>query len=135
MEQPLAQIVWVKVYFTDQQKMELGNLMAEAVKMIMGKEAELEELKEQYKEAADQIKESIGGYDSDLRAAAQKLRNGYEEIQKECVVKYENNMAKYYDKDTGAFIEEHEITEAEQLRLSGKLVDAETIIREASEED
>ena len=135
MEQPLAQTIWVKVPFTDEQKITLGNLMAEAVKMIIGKEAELESLKEEFKEAADEVKESIGGFESDLRTAALKLRNGFEEVKKECVVRYEDNVAKYYDKDTGVLVDEHEMTEAEQMRLSGKMVDAETVIREANKED
>ena len=135
MEQPLAQTIWVKVPFTDEQKITLGNLMAESVKMIIGKEAELESLKEEFKEAADEVKESIGGFESDLRTAALKLRNGFEEVKKECVVRYEDNVAKYYDKDNGILVEEHEMTEAEQMRLSGKMVDAEQIIRGASEED
>jgi hypothetical protein len=134
-EQPLAQTIWVKVPFTDEQKITLGSLMAEAVKMIIGKEAELEVLKEQFKEAADEIKESIGGFDSDLRTAALKLRNGFEEVKKECIVRYEDNVAKYYDKDTGVLVDEHEMTEAEQLRLSGRMVDADAVIRAESEED
>ena len=135
MNQPLTQTIGVKVPYTDEQKLTLGKLMAESMKMIEGKEAELESLKEQFKEAADEIKDAIAGYDSDLRLAASKLRDGFEEVQKECVVKYEDNIAKFYDKDSGDLVDERELTEAEQMRLSGRMVDAEDVIREASKED
>jgi hypothetical protein len=135
MEQTLTQTIWIKKQYTDEQKLTLGNLMAEAVKMIIGKEAELEALKEEYKEAGDKIKDTISGFHSDLRDAALKLRNGYEEVQRECVISYEGNIIKFADKDTGEIVEEREMTEAEQMRLSGNMVDAEDIIRQARKED
>jgi hypothetical protein len=119
---------WIKIPYTDGEKIDLANQIVEAEASIIGTTEELKGIQDEYK---DKIK----GFQVELHECASKYRKGYEEVQKECFVKYDGDKAIFTDKETGEILEERELTEAEQMRLSGKIVDAEDVIRQASEED
>lgn len=68
-----------------------------------------------------------------LHNCAEKLRSGYEMRKRECDLRYESGLAKYFDRATGEMLEERPLTPTEQLKLSGKWVDAEQVIRADSE--
>jgi|SRR5450759_255679 len=76
----------------------------------------------------------IASRDAEIEVIENKLRNGYEQTPIQCVVEYEDNKAKYYNKTTGEFIEERSLTEQEQMKLAGGWTDADKIIRAVSDE-
>ena len=127
-EQQLTQTVWIKKPFTVEQKIELGKVMADADGEMNAKAEELKEIRDAFKDGIDELADK-------LHDAAKKLRQGYEEIRKECVATYEGTIVRFADKDTGEIVEEREMTEDEQMRLSGQMVDAEQVIRMARAKD
>ena len=76
----------------------------------------------------------IASVEAEIGVIENKLRNGYEQVPVQCVVKYEDNKAKYYQKSTGEFVEERSMTEQEQMKLAGGWVDAEKVIRAVNDE-
>lgn len=134
-EQLITEFVWVKKEFTPEQKIELGEKMADADERLSGKEAELDSATEAFKDRRKTLESEMTTISQELHEHARKFRQGYEEIHVECTVKYEGNRKLSYAKDTGALVEDREMTEAEQMRLSGNMVDAEAVIREARKED
>lgn len=134
-EAPLTQVIWVKRDFTDEEKIELGRQMADADERLSAKSDELDAEADAFKETRKRLEGEMSAIQLELHDHAKMFRRGYEEIRKECTVKYDGNRAMFYDKDTGELVEDRELTEAEQMRLSGKAVDAEDVIREARKED
>ena len=127
--------VWVKKALTDEQKIELGQKMADADERLSEKSDELADEAEAFKDTRKRLEGEMTAIQSELHDHAKLFRQGYEEIRKECVATYEGTKVTFADKDTGEIVEEREMTEAEQMRLSGNMVDAEDIIRKAREED
>lgn len=135
-KQPLTQMVWVKKLFTDEQKIELGKQMADAEERLSAKSEELDAEADAFKETKKRLEGEMSGIQTELHDHAKMFRQGYNEVQVDCFVTYyDDKMVRFTDKVTGEVVEEREMTEAEQLRLSGKMVDAEQVIREASKED
>lgn len=134
-EQQLTQTIWVKKPYSPEQKIELGRQMADADERLAKKEGELDAETDAFKETRKQLEGEMSAIQLELRNHARMFRQGYEEVKKDCLVKYDGTRAMFYDKDSGELVEDREMTEAEQLRLSGKAVDAEDVIREARKHD
>ena len=122
----IGQVIWVKHAFADKEITELAHKMARA-------EAVISEKQDALKSVTTAIKAEIAMQEMELHSSAEKLRTGYEMRSKECNVKYENDLIKFVDKETGEVLEERPMTKDEQLRLTGERVDAEQIIREDNE--
>ncbi len=128
-EARLTETIWVKHSFTGEESMALGQKMAQAESIISEKADEL-------KSVSTTIKADIAAQEGVLHSCAEKLRTGYEMRQQECFADYSvKGRVKYIAKDTGEVLEERDLTEDEQLRLSGKRTDAEDVIRGAAEEE
>ncbi len=125
----LIETIWVKHLFTSEESMSLGQKMAQAESIIGAKSDEL-------KSVSTTIKADIASQEGVLHSCAEKLRTGYELRQQECFADYSvKGRVKYIAKDTSEILEERDLTEDEQLRLSGKRTDAEDIIRQSTEEE
>ena len=124
----LTETIWTKHVFSGDEVLELGQKMARAESIISEKA-------DQLKSVTTAIKAEIASHEAILHACAEKLRTGYEMRPKDVDISYEKGIVKYVDKETGEILEERPMTQDEQLRLSGKRIDAEDIIREASEEE
>ncbi len=124
----LTETIWIKHTFNEREIVELAQKMARAESIISEKADEL-------KSVSTAIKVDIAVQEGILHACAERLRSGYEMRPRECVVTYEKGTAVYADKNTGEIVESRPMTQEEQLRLSGKRIDAEQIIRQASEEE
>jgi hypothetical protein len=131
----MTHVVWVKKPLTPEQKIELGQKMADADERLSAKSDELEAITDTFKETRKQLEGEMSAIQDELHAHATSFRRGYEELRRECVATYEGTKVSFADKDTGEIVEEREMTEAEQMRLSGNMVDAEDIIRKAREEE
>jgi hypothetical protein len=127
-KETLTQTVWVKIPYTNEQKIEFADAMVQADSMINDKHDELKAIQDDYKEQIKVLE--VAFHD-----AALKYKKGYDEVKKDCIPTYEGNIVRYADKDTGEIVEEREMTEAEQLRLSAKLIDAEEVIRQSHKEE
>lgn len=128
LQDPMMQILQVKRPYEDKEMIEYSHNIADALGVITEKELEL-------KEFASEIKSAIAEQDDIVTACAVKIRMGYEMIPVECVVTYDKNIVTFVSKETGEIVEQREITEEEQMRLTSKWVDAEQVIRESSEEE
>ena len=134
-EPQLTHTVWVKVPFGDEKKLEVAKQMADTEAQMFAKSEELDLEANAFKETKKRLEGEISAIQLRLHDHAVQFRQGYEDVKHECIAAYHDNMVKFTDKDTGEVVEERPMTEAEQLRLSGKMVDAEQVIRQASEED
>ncbi len=132
-EQLTTEFVWVKKQFTPEQKIELGEKMADADDRLSKKETELTMAAEAFKEQRKALEGEITVISQELHNHARKFRAGFEEVHIECTVKYGGNRRLSYSKDGGELVEDRELTEAEQMRLSGNMVDAEQVIRHAND--
>jgi hypothetical protein len=124
----ILETLWLKHTLTADENLALAQSMARA-------EAVINEKADELKSVSTTIKAEIATQEGILHSCAEKLRSGYEMRQRQCRVTYDKGIIKYVDKDTGEILEERPMTQDEQLRLTGNRVDAETIIRQASEED
>lgn len=88
-----------------------------------------------HKEAMTLLKEANEKESEKVASIIAIYDKGYESKMVECVAKYEKGEATFTDVHTGEVVEQRAITEEEQLRLSGKSIDAEQIIRQASKEE
>lgn len=123
----MTHVIYVKYVFSDNELLELSRKMARS-------EAAINEKMDELKSISTSIKADIAAQEGILHSCAEKLRSGYEMRQKETRVEYSNGIVAYVDKTTGEILEQREMTEDEQLRLTGKRIDAEDIIRESGEE-
>ena len=124
----LVETVWVKHVLTDGETIDLAQKMARA-------EATIAEKSDTLRSVMSAIKAEITTQEGILHSCAERLRSGYEMRPKEADLKYESGIVKYVDKETGEIIQERPMTKDEQLKLTGKVTDAEDIIRQASEEE
>ena len=108
--------------------------MAEAEGRLSVKADELEAEAAAFKETKKLLEGEMSSIQMELHDHAKKFRDGYEEVKMDCFVSYNGNEVTFTDKD-GVIVEQREMTEAEQLKLSGKLIDAEDVIRQARKED
>lgn len=134
-DEPITQIVSIKKLYSDEQKIELGKQMADAEERLSAKQEELDGEADAFKETKKRLEGEMAMIQDELHNRARMFRQGYEEIPTECIVCYNGTRVSYTDKETGEIVEEREMTETEQLHLSGQMVDAEDIIREAREEE
>jgi hypothetical protein len=123
----LTEVIYVKHTFTEKESLDLARKMARANSEINEKMGEL-------KSITTSIKADIAEKEGSINSCSEKLNSGYEMRKVECILKYEENKAKYYDRATGELIEERGMTASEQLKLAGKWTDAEKVIRAVSEE-
>jgi hypothetical protein len=123
----LTETIFTRHTFNDRELIDLGRKLSSAERKIREKEDEL-------KTASTTIKADIAGLEAIINGAAAKLEAGYEMLDKECALRYEGGMAKYYDIDTGEFLQEREMRPGEQMSITGTgaFKDAEVIIRAES---
>lgn len=121
----LLETLWIKHTFNSNEIVALAQEMSRAQSVIADKTDEL-------KSAVASIKAEIAMQETVSNSCAKKLCAGYEMLPKECVVTYDKGIAKYVDKHSGEVLQERGMTEEEQLKLTEKRIDAETVIREAS---
>ena len=126
----ITETIFTRKVFTDKELIDLGRKLSSAERKIREKEDEL-------KTASTTIKADIAGLEAIINGAAAKLEAGYEMIDKECALRYEGGKAKYYDIDTGEFLQERELRSGEQMNITGAgtFTDAEKIIRAANEQE
>lgn len=117
---------YIRYTFNDTERLDLANKMTTAFANINEKTDEL-------KTTTTAIKAEIAEQEGIVNKCVEKLRTGYEMRPRQCVMTYEGSVVKYIDKENGEVLEEHPMTEDEQLKLTGVRTDAEKIIREASE--
>jgi hypothetical protein len=127
-EELIVETRYVKHIFCDKELLELSRKMTGALSCI-------EEKADELKTASASIKAEIAEQEAILHGCADKLKTGYDMRPRQCTVTYENNNVRYIDKETGEILEEHPMTEDEQLRLTGVRIDAEDIIRQARQEE
>jgi hypothetical protein len=120
---PMTTNIQAKRPISDKEKQELLAKIVESDKIITDLTIELKDY------TADK-KEAIESERTNISRCCQLARDGFEMMTHECTVDYANNITKFTDIHTGEIVEEHPTTEEEQLRLNGKWVDAETVIRE-----
>jgi hypothetical protein len=120
---PMTTNIQAKRPISNKEKQEILAKIVESDKIITDLTIEL-------KEYTANKKDLIESERMNISRCCQLARDGFEEVTHECTVDYANNITKFTDIHTGEIVEEHSTTEEEQLRLSGKVVDAEDIIRE-----
>jgi len=119
---------FVKHEFTEKELLELSMKMARAEQTIREKEDEM-------KSFTTTKKAEIAEQDGIIHTCAEQIRSGYRMVMKECSLRYieSNGTVEVVDIESGEVIETRPITKDEQLRLTGKVVDAEDIIRDDNE--
>jgi hypothetical protein len=125
---PMTTNIQAKRPISDTEKNELLAKIVESDAIITDLVLELKEYTTKKKDSIEQERMNIS-------RCCQLARDGFENVTYECTVDYANNITKFTDIHTGEIVEEHPTTEEEQLRLSGKVIDAEDIIREDSKEN
>ena len=121
--------IQVKRPISGKEKQELLAKIVESDKIVSDLTAELKEYTAGKKENIEQERMNIS-------RCCQLARDGFENVTHECTVKYEDGMTQFTDIHSGEMVEEHKTTDEEQLHLTDKWVDAETVIREdAGKED
>lgn len=128
MDSPLIETRYIKHIFTDKERLELANKMTSAMATISEKTDEI-------KTTTTAIKAEISEQEAIINKCASDLRAGYAMRPRQCTFRIECNKVVYIDKETGEVVDEHEMTEDEQLRLTGVRIDAEQIIRQDREEN
>ena len=120
---PMTTNIQVKRPISSKEKNELLTKIVES-------DAIITDLVQELKDYTADKKEAIESERTNISRCCQLARDGFEMMTHECTVDYANNITKFTDIHTGEIVEEHPTTEEEQLRLNGKWVDAETVIRE-----
>jgi hypothetical protein len=115
--------IQVKRPISSKEKNELLTKIVESDAIITDLVIELKEYTTAKKESIEQERMTIS-------RCCQLARDGFENVTHECTVDYSDGMTKFTDIHTGEMVEEHKTTEEEQLRLSGKWVDANEIIKQ-----
>jgi hypothetical protein len=124
----ITKTVQIRKPLTNEQK---DNLLKE----ISDAQLIIDERNEALKAFRDTIKEIIEQQSDIIEMSLANYRAGSLPENVECSITYLDGKAKFVDIKTGEVVDEHEITEAEQLMLSENRVDAEDIIRQASKDD
>lgn len=96
---------------------------------------EIERQQEELKIARESCKSECERQDEIISQCLARYRRGYDVKTCECFAKYENGEATFTDAKTGEIVEQRAISEEEQLQLSSNRIDAEDIIRQASDEE
>jgi uncharacterized FlaG/YvyC family protein len=122
----ISHVIEVKRKYTDKELLEFGRKFADSMGTIFDKQAEL-------KEFSTDIKATIQALEQVINNCAEQIKKGYEMTSVDCFVSYNEKIATFTNKITGEIIETREMTEEEQLRLSGKWVDADQLIRNTEE--
>ncbi len=124
----LTETRYIRHDLSDKELLDLSRQMTNAISRISEKT-------DQLKSTTSAIRAEIAEQEAVLNKCVEKLKVGYEMRPHECTVTYDKTTVKYADKETGEVIDEHPMTEDEQLRLTGVRIDAEQIIRQAREEE
>jgi hypothetical protein len=119
----ITERIYVKYVYSDKEIVDLSRKKGQL-------DLEINEKSEALATMTKTIKAEIGELTAQFRSCGEKLRSGYEMRPRDCVVRYEDGLAKFYDKTSGEFLQERSMSTDEQLRLTGNRVDAEQIIRQ-----
>ena len=106
----------LKHEFSEDEKREIGKQMAASAKEWQDAEAE--------KKTVDtRLKEKIDGIKAQLHSSAQKIRDGYEYRQAECIIRpnYKMRTIEVYRKDNGAFVRSRDMNKEEIAMLQMRL--------------
>ena len=125
---PMATNIQVKRPISSKEKNELLTKIVESDAIITDLVIELKEYTTAKKESIEQERMNIS-------RCCQLARDGFENVTHECTVDYTDNISKFTDIHTGEVVEEHPTTEEEQLRLNGKWVDANEVIKADTEKE
>ena len=120
----LTEKIQIQKPLSNEQKEALWTEISNAYINIQKKDEELKAFKEAIKTYVETQQDII-----DMNLTNYRL--GYVPENIEVVVRYEKGMTKYFAVETGELVEEHPTTEDEQLRMSGNIVDAESVIRDS----
>lgn len=102
----------VKYIFTDDEKKEIAADMARAVQKVDDLTAELKDIQIQYKA-------NISAKNSEVKAKAALIRDGYEYRYCECHREIKNNKCYLYDVETGDLVKERDLTADErQIKIN-----------------
>lgn len=93
----------------------------------------IEEKESEFDAYKKQVQAEIAQHEANIGVLKNKLRQGYDKIPVPCVIKYEDGKAKYYNKQTGEFLDERPMNDREQMNFAGGFVDAEQVIRADTE--
>jgi hypothetical protein len=126
MDNILTETRFLKHEFTDKELLDISRKMARA-------SAEINEKLDQLKSAQTSIKADIATKEGVVNSCAEKIRSGYEMRPVDCVITYEKEDIIFTNPNDGEIVEKRPMAKDEQLRLSGKSVDAEKVIRDDSE--
>ena len=126
----LTETIPIKHIFVDKELIALSRKAARAHSVINEKQ-------DAFKSMATTMKADIAEQEAIINSCSEKINSGYEMIQKECNLKYENGTAKYTDIETGEVLEERPMTQSEQMHLAGTGTwkDAEQVIRADNEKE
>jgi hypothetical protein len=125
----ITKTIQVKRPLTPEAKDNLLKEMSSSKKEVEELELMLADLKEKEKEK----KEQISAQQSNILSLIGQYEVGYTIENSECLVSYEGNVVKYTDVNTGKIVDEHKLSNEEQLQLSEHRIDAEDIIRADNE--
>lgn len=130
MKGEITEVLQIKYKLSEKELADYALEIGKTSKKIADTTFKLEEL-------STPIKEEIKGLKGELSVLIEKVSSEFGSRPVDCVVKYNEGIAKYYDRATGDLVQERPMTDTEQMRLSGNRVitDAEQIIRRASEEE
>ena len=114
----------VKTPISDKEKLEL---LDKIVKTDFEMNEKIDALREYTKAEKGEI-DALGGIISDC---CERVRTGFISETYECAVTYEGTHITFTNVKNGEIVEQREMTEEEQLRLTSNRVDAEQVIRQA----
>jgi hypothetical protein len=123
----MTKLIEVKVKLNAQKKDEI-------LKTISDADAEAERLEVELKLHQKEQKDLIDQQNAIAREALNIYRKGFTVKEVKATVKYEKDIATFYDVETGEKVEERPMTHAEQLSLTSNqtIQDAEEFIRRAN---
>jgi len=114
----------VKTPISDKEKLELLD-------QIVKVDLEINEKSEALKNYTKAAKDEIGDLAAKISQWCGRVRTGVVSETYECAVTYEGTHITFTNVKNGEIVEQREMTEEEQLRLTSNRVDAEVVIRQA----
>jgi len=125
----ITKIIQKKNPLTLEELKSLMDKMVEARNIMSESKEQLDALKDAHKDLCEQQNGIIDKCFEDYA-------RGFSVSNIDCTVSYDGKVATYYDVKTGGLVEGLPLEDGEQLEMTGgKVRDAETIIRQANEEE
>jgi hypothetical protein len=134
-EKELTERIQIHKPLSEEQKAQLFLQIIEARSVIHSIQDDLDQRVEELKDFKKEAEARMSEQDAIIDSACQNYRQGYLPENVDCVVKYNGNIATFYDVKTGEKVDERPLSDEEQLRLARNRVDAEDIIKEFSKDE